>query len=89
MWKGNITVRERTNRATLQYKKAIKKQTSFWVCIEGLKLADTGAMIDPDDLICDVCEDRVQLTAILDSQVIDCHGQGLTGEISAAACPKT
>ena len=33
-------------------------------------------MLDPDDLICDVCDDREHLIAVFDSQKIPGHGHG-------------
>ena len=73
---GEITIRELSNLATLRYKKAIGKTSSFWVSVSSLKLGTTGGMLDPDDLICDVCDDREQLIAVFDSQVIPGHGHG-------------
>ena len=71
---GDITVRELTSFATMRYKKAIGKPSSFWVSVSSLKLGGSGGMLDPDDLICDVCDDREHLIAVFDSQVIAGHG---------------
>ena len=57
---GDITVREMTSLATTRYKKAIGKPGTFWVSVSSLK-SHEGGMLDPDDLICDVCDDREQL----------------------------
>ena len=73
---GEITIRELTNLATMRYKKAIGKPNSFWVSVSSLKLGGSGGMLDPDDLICDVCDDREHLIANFDSQKIPGHGHG-------------
>ena len=73
---GEITIRELTNLATMRYKKAIGKPNSFWVSVSSLKLGGSGGMLDPDDLICDVCDDREHLIAVFDSQKIPGHGHG-------------
>lgn len=64
---GGLSVQEVTNLAATRYKKAIGKASSYWVSVASLK-SHEGGILDPDDLICDVCDDREQLDAIYDEQ---------------------
>ena len=43
------------------------KTNAYWVSVHSLK-SHEGGILDPDDLICDVCDDREQLAAIYDEQ---------------------
>lgn len=75
---GEITVRGLIDLATMRYKKAIGKPNTFWVSVTSLKLAGSGGMLDPDDLISDVCNDGEDLIAVFDSEPITGHGRGGT-----------
>ena len=59
---GDITVRELTQLATTRYKRAIGRHLDedYWVSVYSLKSYE-GGMLDTDDLIGDVCDDREQL----------------------------
>ncbi|XP_059093575.1 partitioning defective 3 homolog isoform X1 [Tigriopus californicus] len=80
---GNITVKEFTSLATTRYKRAIGKHydDDYWVSISSLKSYE-GGMLDSDDLICDVCDDREQLQAIFDEQ----HAMGGHGHLGDGMC---
>ena len=81
---GYITVREATNLAVIRYKKAIGKPGSFWVAVSSLK-SNEGGMLDPDDLICDVCDDREQLMALFNEQPFSGHlGDGMSSSDSTS-----
>eukprot|EP00095_Tigriopus_kingsejongensis_P000410 snap_masked-scaffold19_size710362-processed-gene-5.6 protein:Tk00410 transcript:snap_masked-scaffold19_size710362-processed-gene-5.6-mRNA-1 annotation:"partitioning defective 3 homolog isoform x4" len=77
---GDITVKELTSLATTRYKKAIGKHNDedYWVSVSSLKSYE-GGMLDSDDLICDVCDDREQLQAIFDEQAMG-GGHGHLGD---------
>lgn len=64
---GEISVREVTTLAATRYKKAIGKTNAYWVSVASLK-SHEGGILDQDDLIGDVCDDREQLAAIFDEQ---------------------
>ena len=64
---GEISVREVTSLAATRYKKAIGKTNAYWVSVASLK-SHEGGILDQDDLIGDVCDDREQLGAIFDEQ---------------------
>lgn len=64
--KGQISVRELTQLAATRYKKATGRPNG-WITVSSLK-SEEGGMLDPDDLIRDVCDDREQLKAIFTEQ---------------------
>ena len=64
---GKSTIRDLKDTAILRYKKLLNKPATFSVSITGFKLADHG-MLDPDDLICEVCNDDQHLIASFDSK---------------------
>ena len=69
---GEITVRELISLAVVRYKKAVGKGQGFWVSVSSLSTThDDGGMLDPDDLICDVCDDREHLRAVFDEAGAD------------------
>ena len=75
---GEISVREVTTLAATRYKKAIGKSNSYWVSVANLKSYE-GGILDQDDLIGDVCDDREQLEAIFDEQNhTHYHGDGMS-----------
>ena len=73
---GEITVTEMGRRASARYNKAMGTSNSFHVSVSSIKLDSTGALLDPDDNICDVCNDEESLTAAFDTEMIADHGDG-------------
>lgn len=74
---GEITVRELTQLATTRYKKATGKPRHSWVSVHSLK-AKEGGILDPDDRLVDVCDDREQLIAYYDEEGIPQGGDGMS-----------
>ena len=74
---GEITVRELTQLATTRYKKATGKPKLSWVSVHSLK-AKEGGILDPDDRLVDVCDDREQLIAFYDEEGIPQGGDGMS-----------
>jgi partitioning defective protein 3 len=74
---GEITVRELTQLATTRYKKATGKPRLSWVSVHSLK-AKEGGILDPDDRLVDVCDDREQLIAFYDEEGIPQGGDGMS-----------
>ena len=74
---GEITVRELTQLATTRYKKATGKPKLSWVSVHSLK-AKEGGILDPDDRLGDVCDDREQLIAFYDEEGIPQGGDGMS-----------
>ncbi|XP_076349290.1 partitioning defective 3 homolog isoform X2 [Tachypleus tridentatus] len=61
---GNILVRDLMKLAITRYKKASAKATDSWVTILKLKSSNDGGILDPDDQLNDVADDREQVIAI-------------------------
>ena len=74
---GEKTVRELTQLATIRYKKATGKPRLSWVSVHSLK-AKEGGILDPDDRLVDVCDDREQLIAYYDEEGIPQCGDGMS-----------
>ena len=72
---GNITVSELINLATLRYKKTIEEPDRFRVSISSLKW-DDGGVLDPDDIVTDLCDEKQHLVAAFDCEAIAGHSQG-------------
>ncbi|XP_059163479.1 partitioning defective 3 homolog isoform X2 [Physella acuta] len=60
---GSIPVRELINKAVHRYKRAVGKGSNHWVEVISLKTISGGGILDPDDQLCDVVDDREQLIA--------------------------
>ena len=67
---GKITVRELANQASLRYKKNLKDSGSFRVLVSSLKWEGNGGVLDPDDLVSEVCDEREHLIAVFDYEAI-------------------
>lgn len=60
-----------------RYKKATGKPRLSWVSVHSLK-AKEGGILDPDDRLIDVCDDREQLIAFYDEEGIPQGGDGMS-----------
>ncbi|XP_033762103.1 partitioning defective 3 homolog isoform X5 [Pecten maximus] len=65
---GHILVGELISKAILRYKKAIGKSSDHWVTVHNLKTSTDGGILDPDDILNDVVDDREQLIADYEEQ---------------------
>ena len=72
---GNITVSELINLATLRYKKTIEEPDRFRVSISSLKWIE-GGVLDPNDIVSDVCDEREHLVAVFDCEAFADHSHG-------------
>ncbi|XP_067208322.1 partitioning defective 3 homolog [Linepithema humile] len=59
---GTLLVRDLMHEATLRYKKATGKNDSI-LTINSLSSLTGGGLLDPDDRLCDVADDREQIVA--------------------------
>ncbi|KAM5229238.1 partitioning defective 3 homolog B isoform 2-T2 [Ctenodactylus gundi] len=64
---GQLCVRELTQQALQRYLKAREKDPGYWVKIHHLEYTD-GGILDPDDVLADVVEDKDKLIAVFDEQ---------------------
>jgi partitioning defective protein 3 len=60
-----------------RYKKATGKPRHSWVSVHSLK-AKEGGILDPDDRLVDVCDDREQLIAFYNEEGIPQGGDGMS-----------
>ncbi|GFO24746.1 partitioning defective 3-like protein [Plakobranchus ocellatus] len=60
---GEIPVQELINKAIHRYKRAVGKGANHRVEVFSLKTISGGGILDPDDQLCDVVDDREQLIA--------------------------
>jgi len=86
---GDLTVRELKELAITRYKKAVGKPAAL-VFVYRLE-ASEGGILDPDDRLTDVCDDKEELIAVYDEDMgygdgmedtIGCHGSCDNIEIS-------
>ncbi|XP_056148461.1 partitioning defective 3 homolog isoform X2 [Lampris incognitus] len=64
---GNIKVHTLIQQAVMRYKKAIAKDASYWLQVHRLEHGD-GGILDLDDVLCDVADDKDRLIAVYDEQ---------------------
>ncbi|KAM4698421.1 partitioning defective 3 homolog B [Rhinophrynus dorsalis] len=62
---GKLTVRELIQQAAQRYIKAREKEPGYWVKIHHLEYKD-GGILDPDDIVADVVDDKDKLIAVFD-----------------------
>uniref|UniRef100_A0A670YIR9 Partitioning defective 3 homolog B n=2 Tax=Pseudonaja textilis TaxID=8673 RepID=A0A670YIR9_PSETE len=64
---GQIRVRDLTHQALQRYLRTKEKNPSHWVNVHHLEYTD-GGILDPDDILADVVEDKDKLIAMYDEQ---------------------
>ncbi|XP_049628864.1 partitioning defective 3 homolog B [Suncus etruscus] len=64
---GQLRVGELTQQALQRYLKAREKDPGYWVKIHHLEYTD-GGILDPDDILADVVEDKDKLIAVFEEQ---------------------
>ncbi|KAL8587050.1 hypothetical protein ACOMHN_023440 [Nucella lapillus] len=70
---GEIPVRELIIKAIHRYRKATGKAGSHWVDVHKLKTISGGGILDPDDQLNDVCDDREQQAASVFELLLFCE----------------
>ncbi|XP_069770532.1 partitioning defective 3 homolog isoform X3 [Narcine bancroftii] len=71
---GAITVHSLIQQAVTRYRRAIAKDPSYWVQVHRLEHSD-GGILDLDDILSDVADDKDRLVAIFEEQEPH-HGTG-------------
>uniref|UniRef100_A0A3Q3EI71 Par-3 family cell polarity regulator n=1 Tax=Labrus bergylta TaxID=56723 RepID=A0A3Q3EI71_9LABR len=69
---GNLRVQDLIEQAAMRYRKAIAKDISYWVQVH--RLEHDGGILDLDDMLCDVVDDKDRLVAVYEEQ--DPHNGG-------------
>ncbi|XP_077285393.1 par-3 family cell polarity regulator isoform X2 [Arctopsyche grandis] len=86
---GQLLVRELVAEATRRYRNATGKGSESWIVVRNLR-SETGGILDPDDQLKDVADDRETLVATLEGRH-DSHlhhgGDGASGSSVGTASP--
>ncbi|KAI1891400.1 hypothetical protein AGOR_G00143430 [Albula goreensis] len=84
---GNIKVQSLIERAVMRYKKAIAKDPGYWLHVHRLVHGD-GGILDLDDVLCDVADDKDRLVAVYDEQDPHHGGDGTSASSTGTQSPE-
>uniref|UniRef100_A0A674BUY8 Par-3 family cell polarity regulator alpha, b n=1 Tax=Salmo trutta TaxID=8032 RepID=A0A674BUY8_SALTR len=83
---GNIKIHILMQQAVMRYKKAIAKDASYWLQVHRLEHGD-GGILDLDDVLCDVADDKDRLVAVYDEQEPPHGGDGTSASSTGTQSP--
>uniref|UniRef100_A0AAY5ESJ6 PDZ domain-containing protein n=1 Tax=Electrophorus electricus TaxID=8005 RepID=A0AAY5ESJ6_ELEEL len=83
---GNIKVHSLIQQAAMRYRKAIAKDPGYWIQVHRLEHGD-GGILDLDDVLCDVADDRDRLVAVYDEQDPHHGGDGTSASSTGSQSP--
>ncbi|XP_064848679.1 par-3 family cell polarity regulator alpha, b isoform X6 [Oncorhynchus masou masou] len=83
---GNIKIHILIQQAVMRYKKAIAKDASYWLQVHRLEHGD-GGILDLDDVLCDVADDKDRLVAVYDEQEPHHGGDGTSASSTGTQSP--
>ncbi|XP_047446303.1 partitioning defective 3 homolog [Mugil cephalus] len=83
---GNVKVHTLIQQAVMRYKKAIAKDASYWLQVHRLEHGD-GGILDLDDVLCDVADDKDRLIAVYDEQEPHHGGDGTSASSTGTQSP--
>uniref|UniRef100_A0A3Q2QWW1 Par-3 family cell polarity regulator n=1 Tax=Fundulus heteroclitus TaxID=8078 RepID=A0A3Q2QWW1_FUNHE len=83
---GNVKVQSLIEQAAMRYKKAIAKEPSYWVQVHRLEHGD-GGILDLDDMLCDVVDDKDRLVAVYEEQDPHNGGDGTSASSTGTQSP--
>ncbi|XP_071958211.1 partitioning defective 3 homolog isoform X3 [Antedon mediterranea] len=88
---GDLTIDEVIDKATTRYRKAIGKPSGYWITVHSLQSISDGGILDPDDQIQDVADDREKLLANFEEQdgprLTHSIGDGTSASSAGTASP--
>ncbi|KAM9232914.1 partitioning defective 3 homolog isoform 8-T8 [Leptosomus discolor] len=84
---GNMKVFSLIQQAVTRYKKAIAKDPSYWIQVHRLEHGD-GGILDLDDILCDVADDKDRLVAVFDEQDPHHGGDGTSASSTGTQSPE-
>ncbi|XP_067398732.1 partitioning defective 3 homolog isoform X11 [Emydura macquarii macquarii] len=84
---GTMKVFSLIQQAVTRYKKAIAKDPSYWIQVHRLEHGD-GGILDLDDILCDVADDKDRLVAIFDEQDPHHGGDGTSASSTGTQSPE-
>uniref|UniRef100_A0A8B9L1S0 Par-3 family cell polarity regulator n=1 Tax=Astyanax mexicanus TaxID=7994 RepID=A0A8B9L1S0_ASTMX len=83
---GNIKVHSLIQQAAMRYKKAIAKDAGYWIQVHRLEHGD-GGILDLDDVLCDVADDKDRLVAVYEEQDPHHGGDGTSASSTGSQSP--
>ncbi|XP_039609498.1 partitioning defective 3 homolog isoform X2 [Polypterus senegalus] len=83
---GNIKVHNLIQQAVMRYKKAIAKGPGYWLHVHRLEHSE-GGILDIDDVLCDVVDDKDRLVAVYDEQDPHHGGDGTSASSTGTQSP--
>ncbi|KAJ8268703.1 hypothetical protein COCON_G00138750 [Conger conger] len=84
---GNIKVHSLIQQAVMRYKKAIAKDPGYWLQVHRLEHGD-GGILDVDDVLSDVADDKDRLVAVYDEQDPHHGGDGTSASSTGTQSPE-
>ncbi|XP_051910666.1 partitioning defective 3 homolog isoform X2 [Hippocampus zosterae] len=84
---GNMKVTSLVEQAAMRYKRAIAKDPSYWVQVYRLEHRD-GGILDLDDVLRDVAEDKDRLVAVYEEQDPHNGGDGTSASSTGTQSPE-
>ncbi|XP_005518749.1 PREDICTED: partitioning defective 3 homolog isoform X9 [Pseudopodoces humilis] len=84
---GNMKVFSLIQQAVTRYKKAIAKDQNYWIQVHRLEHGD-GGILDLDDILCDVADDKDRLVAVFDEQDPHHGGDGTSASSTGTQSPE-
>ncbi|XP_016296120.1 partitioning defective 3 homolog [Sinocyclocheilus anshuiensis] len=84
---GNIQIHSLIQQATMRYKKAIAKDPGYWIQVNRLEHGD-GGILDLDDVLCDVADDKDRLVAVYEEQDPHHGGDGTSASSTGTQSPE-
>ncbi|XP_050953767.1 partitioning defective 3 homolog isoform X2 [Labeo rohita] len=84
---GNIKIHSLIQQATMRYKKAIAKDPGYWIQVNRLEHGD-GGILDLDDILCDVADDKDRLVAVYEEQDPHHGGDGTSASSTGTQSPE-
>ncbi|XP_057178189.1 partitioning defective 3 homolog isoform X2 [Triplophysa rosa] len=84
---GNIQIHNLIQQAEMRYKKAIAKDAGYWIHVHRLEHGD-GGILDLDDILCDVADDKDRLVAVYEEQDPHHGGDGTSASSTGTQSPE-
>ncbi|XP_045675948.1 partitioning defective 3 homolog isoform X8 [Phyllostomus hastatus] len=84
---GHMKVFSLIQQAVTRYRKAIAKDPSYWIQVHRLEHGD-GGILDLDDILCDVADDKDRLVAVFDEQDPHHGGDGTSASSTGTQSPE-
>ncbi|XP_074180805.1 partitioning defective 3 homolog isoform X14 [Rhinolophus sinicus] len=84
---GHMKVFSLIQQAVTRYRKAIAKDPSYWIQVHRLEHGD-GGILDLDDTLCDVADDKDRLVAVFDEQDPHHGGDGTSASSTGTQSPE-